>query len=237
MAQAQQAARRILQPQGKVRRAQHLDIFQPEQAVGRKQKHGYIFVVVPSWVYLWLLRQSYRDTCGRGSEVYRRPHQLLHGIARFHRWVSTRRPAWAVVGAKREAQALAFADSMTHEALPRLRANGVRRIADNALHGATHLELLHAANTCLLIGLQVGRNAFATHHTIHPLPNHQRTGFLRRVRKCLFERWLSQHTGGRSTQHQGYEKVKRTESIHDWHGRGLRRTSGRDACRASTGRG
>ena len=151
----------------------------PYHAVGRHRQHGNVAIVVPPGVYLWLW-QVEPDGTSAGDEGVG-PHQFLHRVFGSHRRIGTRRPARTVVGAKREAQPLAFADGMSHELSPVVAAYGVGRVAYLALQWSANLELLHTAQSGPAVGLEVGGDTLARDHPVHPLPDDERSGFRWRI--------------------------------------------------------
>ena len=177
----------LLPMQGEVRRLQHADVAEAHQAVGRHHQYGNVAIEVPSAVYLRLPGQGYLAVVGHGSRHCFRPYQLLHRQLRRHRGKGTRRPPGAVVCAERQPQALAFVQGVAHEAAPVVGADGVGRVADDGLQRTSHQKLLHATNARLTVGFEVGSDAFARHHSVHPLPDHQRTSLLRRILKDFVE--------------------------------------------------
>ena len=174
---------------GELTRTKHVDVAQTDKAVIGHHQHGNVFVVVPLCIHLRLLWQPYQPI---SRHALLRPHQFLHGIGWRHRGESTRRPPWAVVGAKRQAQAAALADGVLHQPSPRVGADGVGRVAYRHLHGASHQKLLHPADARLLVGLQVGGDAFGAHQPVHPLPNHDGLGLGGRLAEGIIHALLGQ---------------------------------------------
>ena len=148
--------------------------------VGGHGQHGYVAVEIIPRVGG---RPAQLDWPGVAADGHHGvgPYQFLHGILRRHRGIGTRRPPRAVVGAKRQAEPAALADGVAHQPAPVVGAYGVGRVARGHLHGPPYHELLHATYARAAVGFKVCSDALGRHNAVHPLPYHQRAGFLRRA--------------------------------------------------------